>query len=89
MQKTLEVVYEGGLLRPLEPLALREQQRVSIVVDTGSEPSMDIHDPSPYFTPDEWAEAQQDRLSLAELRQLLAPVRLSEEVTESRRNERY
>jgi predicted DNA-binding antitoxin AbrB/MazE fold protein len=89
MQKTLEVVYEGGLLRPLEPLALREQQHLSIVVDTGSEPSMDFQDPSAYFTPDEWAEAKQDRLSLAELRQSLVPVRLSEEVIDSRLNERY
>jgi predicted DNA-binding antitoxin AbrB/MazE fold protein len=32
MKKRIEVVYENGVLRPLEPLLLRDNQRVSIVV---------------------------------------------------------
>ncbi|MEK6407173.1 MAG: antitoxin AF2212-like protein [Acidobacteriota bacterium] len=32
MSKRIEVVYENGVLRPLEPLLLRDQQRVSIVL---------------------------------------------------------
>lgn len=32
MSKTIEVVYENGVLRPLEPLMLRDHQRVSIVM---------------------------------------------------------
>ena len=33
MSKRIEVVYENGVLRPLEPLMLRDNQRVSIVMD--------------------------------------------------------
>jgi predicted DNA-binding antitoxin AbrB/MazE fold protein len=32
MSKRIEVVYENGVLRPLEPLQLRDHQRVSIVL---------------------------------------------------------
>lgn len=32
MSKRVEAVYENGALRPLEPLGLREHQRVSVVV---------------------------------------------------------
>jgi|SRR5882724_6934706 len=33
MARQLEAVYEHGVLRPLEPLALRESQRVRLTVD--------------------------------------------------------
>lgn len=32
MTKTLEAVYENGLLRPLEPLPLEEHQRVTVTI---------------------------------------------------------
>ncbi|MBI4490358.1 MAG: antitoxin family protein [Deltaproteobacteria bacterium] len=32
MSKRVEAVYENGVLRPLEPLGLREHQRVSVIV---------------------------------------------------------
>jgi len=32
MTRTLEAVYENGVLRPLEPLALEEHQRVQVTV---------------------------------------------------------
>ena len=32
MTKRVEAVYENGLLRPLEPLPLREHQRVTVVI---------------------------------------------------------
>ncbi len=32
MNRKLEAVYENGVLRPLEPLDLREHQRVSVIV---------------------------------------------------------
>ena len=32
MTKNLQAVYEGGLLRPLEPLSLRENQQVNLVI---------------------------------------------------------
>lgn len=33
MQKTFGAVYEKGVLRPLEPLALAERQRVSLTME--------------------------------------------------------
>jgi len=41
MQKTFGAVYEKGVLRPLEPLALAESQRVSLTME---EPSVDLAD---------------------------------------------
>jgi predicted DNA-binding antitoxin AbrB/MazE fold protein len=32
MRRTLEAIYENGVLRPLEPLNLRENQHVAVVV---------------------------------------------------------
>jgi predicted DNA-binding antitoxin AbrB/MazE fold protein len=32
MTRRLEAIYEGGVLRPLQPLDLRENQRVSVIV---------------------------------------------------------
>ncbi len=32
MTKQVEAVYENGLLRPLEPLPLKEHQRVTVVI---------------------------------------------------------
>jgi predicted DNA-binding antitoxin AbrB/MazE fold protein len=40
MQKTFGAVYEKGVLRPLEPLALAEHQRVSLTI----EPIVDLAD---------------------------------------------
>lgn len=88
MQKTLEAVYESGLLRPLEPLALEERQQVILILETEPGPSMDFHDPSVHFTPEEWAEASQDKLSLQNLRRSLMPLQLSDAVVEARLNER-
>ena len=36
MRKTFDAVYEAGLLRPLEPLQLAEQQTVSLTFDVPS-----------------------------------------------------
>ena len=32
MAKTLEAIYENGLLRPLEPLLLKEHQQVTVTI---------------------------------------------------------
>ena len=37
MTRTLEAVYEGGLLRPLEPLLLKEHQQVTVTVVEAAE----------------------------------------------------
>lgn len=34
MERTVEAVYEGGVLTPLEPLGLPERQRVIITIQT-------------------------------------------------------
>jgi predicted DNA-binding antitoxin AbrB/MazE fold protein len=41
MVKTVDAVYENGMLRPLEPLQLQENQHVTLTV---SEPSVDPAD---------------------------------------------
>jgi predicted DNA-binding antitoxin AbrB/MazE fold protein len=47
MRKTLEAIYENGVLRPLEPLDLHEHQHVMVVVselspDTAIEELLDL-----------------------------------------------
>ncbi|MEK7754532.1 MAG: antitoxin family protein, partial [Acidobacteriota bacterium] len=41
MTKTLQAVYENGVLRPLEPLPLREHQRVTVTVSDPAERWLD------------------------------------------------
>lgn len=36
MVRQLEAVYEDGMLRPIEPLSLRQNQRVTLIVDDGA-----------------------------------------------------
>ena len=81
MVQHLEAVYENGVLRPLEPLNLRECQRVSITVDTPVG--------TPAATPEsgraqrdmkllEWARAEvagmTDIPSLEEIQQMLSVI---------------
>jgi len=49
MKRKIDAVYENGLLRPLEPLALAERQRVSVTIEVDG--------------PDEWLD--QDALAWA------------------------
>ncbi len=41
MTKTLQAVYENGVLRPLEPLPLEEHQRVTVTVSDPAEQWLD------------------------------------------------
>ncbi len=43
MQEEIEVIYENGALRPLEPLPLQEHDRLTITIDTAtlSKPRLD------------------------------------------------
>lgn len=88
MQKIVDAVYEGGMLRPLNPLPLREQQQVRLIVETEIE--MKFDDASGFFTAEEWEFAKQDSLSLADLHESLISIEdsLSGAVIEARRNER-
>lgn len=35
MPRTIEVIYEGGILRPLSPLKLKEREKVRITLEEG------------------------------------------------------
>jgi flavin-dependent dehydrogenase/predicted DNA-binding antitoxin AbrB/MazE fold protein len=41
MSETVEAIYENGVLRPLQPLHLRDSQRVSVQVSTKEEDALD------------------------------------------------
>ena len=43
MTRTLEAVHEGGLLRPLEPLLLKEHQKVTVTVVEAAEDPLAPH----------------------------------------------
>lgn len=85
MEKTIQAVYEDGVLRPLEPIPLEERQEVTVTIsDQGSIP----RDHPLLASSDEWENAAGDQVSLDEVRRALATIRgsLSEAVIEERRD---
>lgn len=85
MEKTVQAVYEDGVLRPLEPILLEERQEVTVTIsDQGNIP----RDHPLLASSDEWANAAGDQVSLDEVRRALATIRgsLSEAVIEERRD---
>ena len=84
MEKTVQAVYENGVLHPLEPLLLGERQQVTVTIS-------DRIDASPnhplLVSPDEWGHAAHDDVGLEEVRRALATIHgsLSEAVLEARR----
>jgi len=65
-------VYQDGVLQPLENVELEEWQRVTVTI---SDPSIVSQDPlAGYFTPEEWAEAVHDDISLDEVRRALSTI---------------
>ena len=85
MEKTVQAVYEDGVLRPLEPIPLEDRQEVTVTIsDEGDIP----RDHPLVASPDEWADAAGDSISLDEVRSALATIRgsLSEAVIEERRD---
>ena len=85
MEKTVQAVYEGGVLRPLEPVPLEDRQEVTITIsDEG-----DILRNHPLLaSADEWASAAGDDISLDEVRRALSTIRgsLSETIIDERRD---
>ena len=64
-------MYEGGALHPLEPLALRERQRVTVTVFD----DIDLPQDHPLLVlPDEWADAAREDVSLDEVRRRLSSI---------------
>jgi predicted DNA-binding antitoxin AbrB/MazE fold protein len=85
MEKTVQAVYEDGVLRPLEPILLEERQEVTVTIsDEGNIP----RDHPLLASSEEWANAAGDQVSLDEVRRALATIRgsLSEAVIEERRD---
>jgi predicted DNA-binding antitoxin AbrB/MazE fold protein len=85
MEKTVQAVYEDGVLRPLEPIPLEDRQEVTVTIsDQGNIPRG-----HPLLaSPEEWADAARDDISLDEVQRGLATIRgsLSEAVIEERRD---
>ncbi|MBC8164700.1 MAG: antitoxin family protein [Bryobacteraceae bacterium] len=71
MEKRLQAVYKDGVLHPLETLLLEERQQVTMTI---TDPTTAIQDVAGYFTPEEWAEAGHDDISLDEVRQALSTI---------------
>jgi predicted DNA-binding antitoxin AbrB/MazE fold protein len=85
MEKTVQAVYEGGVLRPLEPIPLEDQQEVTVTIsDEGSIPRS-----HPLLvSADEWADAAQDDISVDEVRRALSRISgsLSAAIIDERRD---
>jgi predicted DNA-binding antitoxin AbrB/MazE fold protein len=79
MEKSLQAVYRDGALQPLESLSLEEKQQVTVTISDSTNVGQDL---AGYFTPEEWAEAVHDDISLDEVRRALStiPGSLSEAV---------
>jgi predicted DNA-binding antitoxin AbrB/MazE fold protein len=84
MEKTVQALYENGVLHPLEPLLLGERQEVTVTIS-------DSIDVSPnhalLVSAAEWSDAVQDDIGLDEVRQALSTIHgtLSGAVLEERR----
>jgi predicted DNA-binding antitoxin AbrB/MazE fold protein len=69
MERRLQAVYTNGVLLPLEALPLEDKQQVTVTI---SDPSTGGRHITGYFSPEEWAEAAQDDVSLDEVRRALS-----------------
>ena len=84
MTKTLSAVYEGGILRPIEPLTLNEHQRVSVII------SDELSDPADPWIDHEYMAAidamNEPEPTLEEVRHLLSGISgsLSDAIREER-----
>ena len=72
MEKTIQAVYESGVLRPLEPLELSEQQEVTVFVsdETASRNKHPL-----LVSSEEWSAAAGDAIALEEVRRALSSIR--------------
>jgi predicted DNA-binding antitoxin AbrB/MazE fold protein len=85
MEKTVQAVYEGGVLRPLEPIPLEDLQEVTVTIsDEGS----NLSDHALLVSPEEWAAVANDDVSLDDVRRALSTIRgsLSATIIDERRD---
>ncbi len=71
MAMTFEAVYENGVLRPLESLALPDRQHVLVTIYGTTATTDDV---AGYFDPEEWEAAKHDDVSLQEDRRALSSI---------------
>jgi len=71
MGMTFEAVYENGVLRPLESLALPNLQHVLVTISGAPATSDDV---AAYFEPEDWEAAKHDDISLQEVRHALSSI---------------
>jgi predicted DNA-binding antitoxin AbrB/MazE fold protein len=69
---TFDAVYENGVLRPLESLALPNMQHVLVTISNAPAATDDV---AGYFEPEEWEAAKHDDVSLQEVRRALSSFR--------------
>lgn len=84
MIKTLPAVYENGVLRPLEPVDLKESQRVEITISDSVEDLADVWLDHEYIASVDAIEEAEP--SLDEVRSALAkiPGKLSDDIRSER-----
>ena len=63
-------MYKDGVLQPLESVQLEESQQVTVTI---GDPAIS-QDPVGYFTPEEWAAAAHDAISLDDVRRALSTI---------------
>jgi len=71
MEKRLQAVYKDGVLQPLEAITLERRLQVAVTI---SDPNTVGQDVAGYFTPEEWAEAAHDDVTLDEVRCALSTI---------------
>jgi predicted DNA-binding antitoxin AbrB/MazE fold protein len=73
MSKRLDVIYENGVFRPLEPVDVPEHQRLTITIPEG--PSMPSEEEWLDIDYERWAATQvQEEVSLEAVHQALAKI---------------
>ena len=85
MEMTVQAVYEGGVLRPLQPVPFKDRQEVTVTISDEA----DIPRDHPLLvSPEEWASAAADDIGLDEVRRALSTIRgsLSEAIIEERQD---
>jgi hypothetical protein len=85
MQRKVQATYEGGALHPLEPLVLREHQRVTVTIFD----DIDLPKDHPLLvSPDQWADAAREDVSLEEVRRRLSGIQgsFSQAIIDERRD---
>jgi hypothetical protein len=71
MEKTIQAVYENGVLHPLEPLQLGERQQVTVTISD----RLDVSPNHPLLlSPDEWSHAAHDDVCLEEVSEAQAAI---------------